>query len=276
MESIRRLWGDRRPAAPAPDYGLVELAGGGSRLTIVPELGGRVTALHAAGRSWLDAAGMEERWNGAVLARPEVDVRTPEGVPTATCTWRGGAASARWTLARETRIGAEGEVVMRWTASSEGRERLPLSWTLRAGFPLTADTRVALPPNARLRVLEQHGIDLFGAGSEHLWPRLQGQKGRADLTHPDAAGRRYACRLAVEMSAGHAGIEEGASRLDIELDPRAVPLVELWLNKRGWSPDGKTKAPLEVALTPTIGAGAEGDALEPGATREWTLVWRGA
>jgi galactose mutarotase-like enzyme len=50
------LFGRSRPTAPAPrleDFGFVELRGGGSRVLIVPSLGGKIAQLELGGRQWL-------------------------------------------------------------------------------------------------------------------------------------------------------------------------------------------------------------------------------
>ncbi len=48
------FFGKSRPAVPDPrDFGFVELRGGGTRLLIVPSIGGRIAELEIAGRQWL-------------------------------------------------------------------------------------------------------------------------------------------------------------------------------------------------------------------------------
>ena len=50
------FFGRSRPAAPTArveDFGFVELQGGGSRVTIVPALGGKIASLELGGRQWL-------------------------------------------------------------------------------------------------------------------------------------------------------------------------------------------------------------------------------
>lgn len=61
------FFGKARPAFPNPrDFGYVELRGGGTRVVIVPALGGRIVELDVAGRQWL--------WQSDVIpAAPGVD-----------------------------------------------------------------------------------------------------------------------------------------------------------------------------------------------------------
>ena len=51
-----RGMGESRPPSPVPhpsSFGYAELNGGGSRVAIVPELGGKISALEVGGRQWL-------------------------------------------------------------------------------------------------------------------------------------------------------------------------------------------------------------------------------
>jgi galactose mutarotase-like enzyme len=43
----------RRAAPPAPSFGAAELHGGGSRVSIIPALGGKIAAMELGGRQWL-------------------------------------------------------------------------------------------------------------------------------------------------------------------------------------------------------------------------------
>ena len=57
------LFGRSRTAAPAPrveDFGFAELRGGGSRVVIVPALGGKIAQMELGGRQWL--------WTSEVMA----------------------------------------------------------------------------------------------------------------------------------------------------------------------------------------------------------------
>src|SRR5919107_4707120 len=43
----------RRAAPPAPSFGAAELHGGGSRVSIIPALGGKIASMELGGRQWL-------------------------------------------------------------------------------------------------------------------------------------------------------------------------------------------------------------------------------
>ena len=313
-------------AAP-PSFGFAELRAGGSRVTIYPELGGKIGALELGGRQWLwtsdvipyrtpvdgasyvetaDSGGYDEcfptvgactlpggmsAFGGLRLPdhgelwsqRPTLEIRTQNGGQSATCIWQGRRMPYRFT--REVIVAASGEVVMRYAATNLGDARLPFLWSAHPLLPLTEHTRLTMPAHARVRVYAEHGIDLFGTGAEHFWPRLQGHKGNVDLTHPESAGRKYACKLFFDMPIGIATVEEGASRLDVEFDVKQVPNFGLWINKAGWTPFERGKPYRNLAFEPCIGApdtldlalGAWRSAawLEVGATREWTVTWKG-
>jgi hypothetical protein len=115
-----------------------------------------------------------------------------------------------------------------------------------------------------------------------------------DFTRPaDAAravGGGYACKLFLDFAAGRgatarAAIEQEDARLEVEVDPAEVPNFGLWLNHGGWTPFANGRPYMNLAFEPCIGApdplsdalgGWDGAArLAGGATREWTLVWRG-
>ena len=60
---VRSLFHRARSAAPGArleDFGFAELRGGGSRVLIVPALGGKIAHLELGGRQWL--------WTSDVLA----------------------------------------------------------------------------------------------------------------------------------------------------------------------------------------------------------------
>jgi galactose mutarotase-like enzyme len=86
------------------------------------------------------------------------------------------------------------------------------------------------------------------------------------------------------------GVEQGGARLEVEVDPGEVPHFGLWLNRGGWTPFRAGERPgaapyHNLAFEPCLGAPDALDAalgawrgaqwLAPGATRRWTLTWRG-
>ena len=282
----RRSRGEQNVERP----GTAELRAGGSRVVIVPALGGKISALELAGRQWLwtDAA-LESATDAAAAAnlggldecfptvaactvpmgseavalpeggelrslRAETHIVTPEGVAEAVSTWQGERHPYRFT--RRVRVNGDGQVEMRYEAANEGRESLPFVWASQPVFPLDAETRILLPHRSRVRVASQHGIDLgsAGAGSEHQWPHVRLEKRVVDLSRPASVARKYACKLFVDPVGGMVAIEEPPLRLELVVDPREVPDLGILINRRGL-PFGAKGRPMNVlALQPGIGA----------------------
>jgi len=318
--------------APTSPFGFAELHGGGSRVAIVPALGGKISALEVGGRQWLwtsdvipwaepvdgasyvetaDTGGYDEcfptvgacvvpsgvpTYGGLALPdhgelwaqRPTLDVETLGDAQQATCVWRGRRMPYRFT--RVVRVDGTGAVTMRYEAANEGKARLPFLWSSHPLLPLTPRTRIVLPDGARVRVYAEHGIDLGGALHEHRWPRLTVAKQKlVDFSRPDEVGRRYACKLFLDMPAGWAAVEEDGARLEVQYDAREVPNFGLWINRRGWTPFKgslfrRARPYLNFAFEPCIGApDTLSDAIGPwqgahwlevGQTRTWTLTWK--
>ena len=282
----RRARGDANTERP----GTAELRGGGSRVVIVPALGGKISALELAGRQWLwtdpalDAAtdagaaaklgGMDECFptvaactlstavgaqtlpeGGELRAlRAETQILTPGGVPEAMSTWHGERHPYRFT--RRVRVHGDGQVEIDYEASNDGREPLPFIWSSMPVFPLDSETRILLPHRARVRIASQHGIDLGapGAANEHQWPHVRLEKRVVDLSRPASVARKYACKLFVDPVGGVIGIEEPPLRLELMIDPREVPDLGILINRRGLPFGAKGRSLNVLALQPGIGA----------------------
>jgi galactose mutarotase-like enzyme len=205
--------------------------------------------------------------------------------------WRGRRLP--YTLERAVSVEADGAVCMRYALASRGEVRMPFLWSSHPLLPLTPDTRLELPVAARVRVWAQHGVDLGGEGAEHRWPVLRvredGRVRERDFTHPARGAAPFACKLFLDLRAPAAGpvrlaVEQDGARLEVEVDPREVPHLGLWLNHGGWTPFAEREGYHNLAFEPCIGAGDGLDAalgawdsaawLEPGETRRWTLRWR--
>ena len=333
-----RFGGTSRKAAAAEGaqgFGFVELCAGGSHVSIVPTLGGKIASMEMAGRQWLwtsdvipfrhpvdgssyvetaDSGGYDEcfptvgpcnlppevpRYGG--LAIPDhgelwaqsamVGVETHadgEGMAgpdadglSVTCEWMGRRLPYRF--ARVVMMRSSGEVVMRYSVSNEGRDRFPFIWSAHPLLHLTEQTRLVLPEGARVRVYAQHGIDLFGKGAEHHWPKFRLEKNEVDLSQPYAVAKDYACKLFVDAPGGRASVEEVDARLTVTFDPAEVPNFGLWINRGGWSPFKRKRGYVNLGFEPCIGmpdtvteALTSWNAahwLEPGERRSWTLTW---
>ena len=282
----RRARGDVNAERP----GTAELRAGGSRVVIVPALGGKISAMELAGRQWLwtdaaletaaDAAsaanlgGLDECFptiaactvsfgkepvslpEGGELRslRADTHIVTPEGIPEAVSTWQSERHPYRFT--RRVRVNGDGQVEMRYEAANEGDASLPFVWASQPVFPLDSETRILLPHRSRVRVAAQHGIDLgsTGAGSEHQWPHVRLEKRIVDLSRPASVARKYACKLFVDPVGGMVAIEEPPLRLELVVDPREVPDLGILINRRGLPFGAKNRTVNVLTLQPGIGA----------------------
>jgi len=210
----------------------------------------------------------------------------------------GVAAISQWTgrrmpygFTRTVRVDEDGEVLMDYAIVNRGGTPLPFLWSSHPLLPLTPDTRLDLPAGARVRVWAQHGIDLGGEGAEHAWPLLRADGVAADFSRPGGvrADAGWACKLFLDLPAQPArlslGIEQSGARLEVSLAPSEVPHFGLWLNHGGWTPFEGGAPYMNLGFEPCIGAPDTLDAalrawhdaawLRAGATRRWTLEWRG-
>jgi hypothetical protein len=292
--------------------GIVELSADNARVAFVPAQAGRIIGLELGGRQWLtdgDRGGIIECFptiaectissgipslGGQTLpAGGEIGARAPsftmethdpdEGAALRALTeWSGERAP--WRYARELRV-APDAVIMRYSLSNEGKEKLPFLWAARASLPLGEETTLELPDSSRVRIGSQQGIDLLGVSSEHRWPRLRSAKAIVDFSKPAAVARKFSATLFVDLTAGRVLVTEGAHRLHIEFDAARVPQFEVGVDRRGWAPFGGGANTSSLVIAPRIGVpnvlsealGAWNGAhwVSPGETREWSVTWRG-
>lgn len=178
---------------------------------------------------------------------------------------------------------ADGRVIMRYGVRNDGLDRMPFLWSTQPVFALTKHTRIELGDGARMKVWRQREIELGGVGAEIRWPRVTSGGKLKDLSRPDDLARSYACKLFVDAPTGRAAIEEEGARLDVSWDAEFAPYVALWINRKSWTPGPKRKAPMNFSLGPAsgapdslseaLGSWKAASWLEPGETREWTVVW---
>ena len=308
-------------------FAFAELRAGGSRVVIVPSLGGKIVEMDLAGRQWLwtndviprtlpsdgmsyaetaDTGGYDEclptvgpcavpTWvrgfgglalpdHGELWAQtPEIEIRTSGDGQSAVTTWTGRRMP--YHFVREVRVTPDGDVSMRYELTNTGSDRLPFIWSSHPLLPLTSRTRVQLPHGSRVHVYSQHQISIGERTTEMRWPFAKVAGKMADLSRPESVAKRYACKLFVELGVGRAAIDEGDFRLEVAFDSGEVPNLGLWINKRGWSPFKRDVRYMNIALEPCVGApdtleealGAWNAAqwVDAGATRHWSLVWRG-
>jgi galactose mutarotase-like enzyme len=191
-----------------------------------------------------------------------------------------------YTFTRLVRVTSAGDLELHYRVRNDGTDLLPYIWSAHPLFPLTTSTRIDLPVGARVRVWARYGDALKGMAGEFRWPHVRLEKRIVDMSIPDEVGRRYACKLFVDLPPGttRVGFSEGAARLNVALDERHVPNVGLWINKRGWTPFTRGTPYLNFGLEPCIGApdtlseavGAWHAAqwLPAGSSRDWRLTWQ--
>jgi galactose mutarotase-like enzyme len=220
--------------------------------------------------------------------RPEVAVETDPAGPRATCVWRGRRMPYRFE--RAVQVTAEGEVRMRYAVTNEGSDRMPWIWSSNPLLPLGSNTRLVLPDGARVRVWSAHGVEL-DSGADQRWPRCRVGGRLVNMARPAEVARKFACKLFLDLPTSTPGrmalaVEERDARLEVELDPREVPNVGVWINHNGWTPFARGKAYCNLGFEPCVGApDTLSDALgswqsahwlEGRETRRWELVWRAA
>lgn len=294
LDGARQLVTRRSPAPPAYPFGYADLRGGGSRVAVVPELGGKLAALELGGREWL--------WSNAAMPHhPPI-----EGLPYAETSDSGGFDECFPTIA---------PCQLPSSLPGLGGAALPDHgelWSQRTGFDLIADAgepRVKTTwhgqrlPYVMSRTIRVNGdgaivmdYRLENSGADpipYLWsaqPLLpltaktrillpEGIRGRIaseygiDLGGGSRDQRWPHFRLGdriVDMSRPDAVPKKFACKiffempavpvaiqegdLRLEIESSQVPNLGLWINRGGWSP-GKRIAPYRnLALQPCIGA----------------------
>lgn len=205
---------------------------------------------------------------------------TPEG-QIATSRWSGIRYPYR--LTRSIVLTADGTVRMDYELVNEGNEKFPFVWSSHPLFNLSESSEIVAAEGLRLRHFAQHHIEFGEPRSEHRWPFIRGGGRQYDLSRPWSMGKRFACKVFLDMTQSSATLCEGAHQLTVRFDPALVTHLGVWLNKRGWTPFRDREAVQNLALEPAIGApdtlsDALGDWksaawLEPGQARYWWLEW---
>ena len=290
IDRVRGLFG-APPEIDSPQaFGYADLRGGGSRIAIIPQLGGRISALELGGREWLSPSGragapsaeaphalfgaFEEcfptsaactipgwvlRFGGSTFPergeltgqRPQFAVQTANG-PTTVTTWRGERMP--YVLTRTARVSNNGTITLDYRVVNAGKEPIPFIWSAQPLFPLSAKTRIVLPEGTLVRVGMQERIDLGGSAREQRWPRLRMGDRLVDMSRPHGISSRFACKLFMEMPREPVAIEEVGLRFEISADPAQVPNLGIWINRGGLPAAGRLRAPHTVGLHPSIGA----------------------
>jgi hypothetical protein len=255
--------------------GFAELHGGGSRVVLLPALGGRIRDLTIAGREWLwhnpeipfalpeptersyvlaaDSGGMDEcaptiapcTVDGVALTdhgdcwgqRPAFRIETHADGQRATCEWILGSIGFR--LRRVVSVGATGAVRFDYTMANESSRAHAVQWSAHPLFPLTPATRLSLPEGAELRIDDYHGLAAGAEMTGGVWPYANVGGVPRDLSRPIVSLEPgQACMAFVRMPRGEItlALDEADARLLISIDGGQLPWTGLWLNRGGWSP----------------------------------------
>jgi galactose mutarotase-like enzyme len=272
----------------AQDFRSVRLAHAGTELTLLPDVGGKISALVLGGRDWLwrsdvlpvrlpvagtsyvktaDSGGFDECFptvGPCTLPAQLGGVELPDhgelwsqactvaqpDARTATCTWTTRKLPARFE--RTLRVLDDGTVRMDYRVTNTGKAPLPFVWSSHPLFRLWPGTRVRLPEGARMRVFAAHVVDV---DQEHRWPWLRLANGTAmDLSAPADVRGTWAVKVFVDMPEGRCALEQDGHALVCTWDAREVPNVGLWINHLGWTPFDDAEPYLNLALEPCIGA----------------------
>ena len=294
LEGARQIIGRRPAAEPAFPFGYADLRAGGSRVAIVPELGGKLSALEIANRQWL--------WsNPSIPHHPPI-----EGLPYAEHSDSGGFDECFPTIA---------PCQIPSSIRGFGGAALPDHgelWTQRTGFELVANAgeprvvtawhgqRMPYVMTRTIRVtgegsvvmdyrVDNNGSDPFPFiwSAQPLMPLTsktriilpEGIRGRIASEHGIDLGRgnrdqrwphfRLGDRI-VDMSRPDAVPKRFACKiffempavpvaieegdLRLEIESSQVPNLGLWINRSGLSPNKRIPAYRNLALQPCIGA----------------------
>ncbi|MFN2398884.1 MAG: hypothetical protein ABR543_09650 [Gemmatimonadaceae bacterium] len=275
------LWHNKsmpfRPGVDGSSY--VETADSGGYDECFPTVGPCQIPGNVSRFGGLELPDHGELWSQAT----SINVDTASERPSASTEWTGIRMPYRFS--RTVEIGEASTVVIRYEATNNGKDRMPFIWSAHPLLPLTPSTKLSIAEGTRARVYSQHGIELFGSGAEHAWPRFRTGQAVLDFSQPDSAGKRFACKVFLEMRTGMAAVDEDGSRLEVLFDLKEVPNFGLWINRQGWTPFRRGRPYSNIAFEPCIGApdtlsdalGAWNSAhwIEPGDTRRWSLTWRG-
>ncbi len=221
--------------------------------------------------------------HGELWSRPcDIEITTDADGQRAVCRWVGRRLPYRFE--RSVVLQPDGEIVMRYAVSNGGAVRLPFVWSADVVVPLGATTRIVLPDGVVTRVVRATGAELGGAGSEHRWPRFALPKRIVDLSRPASVGKRFSARVTMDLPSGGMSLHDGGARLDLAIESAFPAMLAVEIVRAPGSFLGRA-AMSRLILSPGFGApdslaealGAWHGAqwLEAGATRAWTLRWRG-
>jgi galactose mutarotase-like enzyme len=298
-------WATGDTGAVGSDTDAVTIESDRLRVVTLPAYGGKVVSIldRATEREWLaqpegrgyaqrpldadyarsDASGWDECFPsiapGRHPASPWQDVPLPDHGELWQRPWSNELIAgelvnriegARFPYCFERRLSVSGEVLTAaYRVDNLGDEAFPCLWSMHPLFAAGRETRLVLPPSARLRVAISFGGDFTG-------PLLTPEEVERALD----SKRVRACKLFCEdLPVGRAALFDTRTAVWIGLtfDLTEVPVLGIWLNRGGWPPD----APLHhIALEPTTGSSDDlaealrrgtGIAIPPRAAASWKV-----
>lgn len=273
------MWTRRRLPDGSP--GFVALHGGGTRLVMLPGLGGRIRELHMAGRQWLwhnpsipfvtpppdsasyvrdaDSGGWDEcaptiapcTVDGVALTDhgdlwgqvPEFSLETTSAGQVARCVW--SLRDFAVTAERVITVGSDGVVRVEYALTNRGDLPCALQWAAHPLFPLGAETRLRLPDAAPARVERVHGLAADATMTATAWPHFTVAGVPRDLSRPFTAlesGQACMAFLRMPLEGVEVVVEEAGAQLTMRFDGREIPWMGLWVNRGGWSPDPERRS----------------------------------
>jgi hypothetical protein len=284
LTHLRRLRGrewlwrsDQVPlAVPHPGASYTETAGSGGWDECFPTVGPSPIPGAPAGTLPLPDGGelWSADWTSSVY----------EHADGTTLTGTAQGTRLRYDFHREvTLLRGAAAVRLRYRLRHTGVAPFPWIWSPHALFNVQPGTTLELPGVRQVKLDAVHGRDDLSRDDVVSWPgAIGGAPGRFAL--PEAGG--WAVKLFGDLGRDGRMVltdpREG-ERLEILVDPVAVPQVGVWINLGGWAPEGQMPA-YTMALAPCIGAPdrledavlawGTGQMLAPGEERGWEVVVR--
>jgi galactose mutarotase-like enzyme len=144
-------------------------------------------------------------------------------------------------------------VRFRYRLRHTGEAAFPWIWSAHPRFNVQPGTTLELPGVRQVKLDAVHERDDLSRDDVVSWPGAIGGDPER-FTFPEAGG--WAVKLFGDLGRDGRMVltdpREG-ERLEILVDPVAVPQVGVWINLGGWAPAGRTPA-YTMTLAPCIGA----------------------
>lgn len=172
---------------------------------------------------------------------------------------------------------------LRYRVRNTGDSSFPWIWCAHPLFNVQPGTTLELPSMRQVKVDAVHGLPELGRNDIVSWPdSFDGA--RSGFTFPDRGA--WAVKLFGDVGPSGSMVltdPRRGERLEMRVRPEEVPQVGIWINNRGWAPQGR-RPYCNLALEPAIGAPDRLDeavrewktaqTLAPGQERSWSVEVR--